>query len=70
VARRRYKVIGSQPILGHAPGETFAANLPDDQEAFLKRIGGLQDAPKAKANPDKASERLADEQEQEKRTES
>lgn len=44
----RYKVIGTQPILEHQPGETFEANVPRNLERFLIGIGGLEvlkDAP-------------------------
>lgn len=39
---KRYKVVGTQPILEHQPGETFEAKIPKDQEAFLIGIGGLE----------------------------
>ena len=39
---KRYTVIGSQPVLDHQPGETFAADLPADQERFLTLIGAIK----------------------------
>jgi hypothetical protein len=75
MSKRRYKVIGSQPILGHLPGESFEADIPEDQEAFLKQIGGIRavggPAPQdPEAGVEQAVEELAEEQEAEKRTES
>ena len=32
---KRYTVVGSQPILDHQPGESFEADIPEDQEKFL-----------------------------------
>lgn len=40
--RKRYKVVGTQPILDHQPGEEFSAVLPKDQEKFLVDIGGIE----------------------------
>jgi hypothetical protein len=39
---KRYKVIGSQPVLDHQPDTTFNADLPEDQERFLVQIGALR----------------------------
>jgi len=39
---KRYKVIGTQPILDHKPGKIFTAEIPADQEEFLVGIGGLK----------------------------
>lgn len=39
---KTYKVVGTQPILEHAPGETFSAVVPKDLESFLVGIGGLE----------------------------
>ena len=39
---KRYKVVGTAPILGNEPGETFTAKISDEQEAFLIQIGGLK----------------------------
>lgn len=40
---KRYKVIGSQAVLGdHLPGETFDADLADDQEEFLIGVGAIK----------------------------
>ena len=68
----RYKVVGVQPVLGHQPGETFDADIPEDQEAFLKQIGAIQavggKAPKnPKASVEKAAEEILEEQEEAKR---
>jgi hypothetical protein len=73
MSKKRYKVIGSQPVLGHLPGETFEANIPEDQEAFLKQIGGIRavgGTPPSDptAGVDAAAERLTEEQETAKRT--
>jgi hypothetical protein len=38
--KKRFKVVGSQPVEGHGPGETFEAAL--DTEAFLVDIGALK----------------------------
>lgn len=37
----RYTVTGSQPVLGHRPGETFTATLPQDREARLLASGAI-----------------------------
>jgi hypothetical protein len=42
MSKQRYKVVGTQPVLDHAPGATFEAKLPEDQEAFLLQIGALK----------------------------
>lgn len=39
---KRYKVVGTQPILGHAPGTTFTAEIDATHEQFLVGIGGLE----------------------------
>ena len=36
-----YNVTGSQPVLGHEPGEKFQANIPADQEARLIARGQI-----------------------------
>jgi hypothetical protein len=39
---KRYKVIGGQPVWGnHQPGESFEADIPEAEEAFLKDIGAI-----------------------------
>lgn len=69
----RYKVVGTEPILdGRQPGEIFEADLPEDQEVFLKSIGAIRlVGGKAPKNPArgvaKAAEELAEEQEAAKR---
>jgi hypothetical protein len=39
---KTYKVVGTQPILEHAPGETFSGVIQEDLESFLIGIGGLE----------------------------
>ena len=39
---KRYKVVGTQPILDHQPGQTFTQSIPDDLEAYLLGIGGIK----------------------------
>lgn len=40
---KRYKNVGTTPVLDRRmPGDTFDADLPDDLEAFLLRIGALK----------------------------
>ena len=46
---KSYKVVGSQAILDHKPGETFEAKNPADLEAYLVGIGGLKVIEKPKA---------------------
>jgi hypothetical protein len=51
---KRYKVVGTAPILDHQPGETFEAELSANFEAYLTGIGGLAvlaDKPKPKPEP-------------------
>ena len=54
---KRWKVVGTQPVFGHAPGETFEQDIPEDQEAFLKQIGAIEPAkgrpPEKKADKSK-----------------
>ena len=48
---KKYKVVGEAPVLDHAPGETFEAELDGAQEEFLVGIGALKvigGAPKKK----------------------
>lgn len=45
-----YKVVGTQPVLDHAPGETFEANIPRDQLIFLFRIGAIEAVTERKKN--------------------
>lgn len=40
--KKRYKVVGAQPVLGNAPGSTFEAVLDAAQEEFLVGIGALK----------------------------
>lgn len=46
--KKRYKVVGVQPVLGHHPGESFEASLDKTQEEFLVSIGGLKVVEKKK----------------------
>jgi hypothetical protein len=63
----RYKVTGTQPVLGHAPGSTFEDDLEPDLEARMLARGSLtklepprrQTAPKPPAPP-KDAEAAAD----------
>ena len=49
--KKKYKVVGTAEVLGHAPGSTFEAEIPEDQEARLLERGSLirvlSDAPKS-----------------------
>ena len=71
---KRYKVIGTSPIHGHPPGDTFSAKLNPEEEDYLKGIGAIRvvsKTPKARNKKmaiEDAAERLAQEQEEEKRT--
>lgn len=44
----RFKVVGVHPVLGHAPGETFDADLDETQAqalvdgGALRRVGGAR----------------------------
>lgn len=38
---KRYKVVGSAPILDHKPGETFEADLDETNESYFIGIGGI-----------------------------
>jgi hypothetical protein len=40
-----YRVSGQHEVLGHAPGETFDAELSDDQDASLVASGALERLP-------------------------
>jgi hypothetical protein len=47
--KRKYRVVGALPVLGHEPGAVFEASLPKDQEALLlsgRSIERVVDAPK------------------------
>lgn len=71
--RKLYKNVGAEPILDdRQPGETFEANLPEDQEAYLKQIGALRVVSRKPKNKklsmESAADRLAEEQEAAKRT--
>lgn len=39
--KKKYKVVGTAEVLGHAPGSTFEAEIPADQEARLVERGSL-----------------------------
>jgi hypothetical protein len=69
--RKRYKVVGTQPVHGHPPGDTFTASLHPDEEKYLKDIGAIRVATKTPKNKrisiDKAAAELAREQEAAKR---
>ena len=38
-----YRVTGSQPVLGHGPGETFKTDKEPTEAAFLKSIGAIEE---------------------------
>lgn len=40
---KKYRVIGTQPVHGAQPGDTFEADLPPHEEDILKRIGGIEE---------------------------
>lgn len=42
MARKRYRVTGTQPVGDHKPGEIFEADFPPEQEAPLLKIGAVQ----------------------------
>lgn len=48
--KKKYRVTGTAEVMGHAPGSTFEAEIPADQEARLIQRGSLvrvlTDAPK------------------------
>lgn len=46
MAKKRYKVIRSGPVLGHPPGKTFEAELDLDYERYLLDIKALRVVPK------------------------
>ena len=48
---KTYKVVGTAPILDHQPGETFEADIPDEQADFLVSIGGLEVVKAAEVKP-------------------
>jgi len=39
---RGYVVTGPHGVLGYAPGDTFTATIPAEQEAFLIEVGHLK----------------------------
>ena len=39
---KRYKVVGTQPVLGNAPGQTFIANVDQAQEDFWVQVGAVK----------------------------
>ncbi len=39
---KRYKVVGTQEVLDHHPGETFVAEITPGQEDFLVQIGAIK----------------------------
>lgn len=38
---KTYKVVGTQPVLDHQPGETFEQKIAPDLERYLIGIGAL-----------------------------
>lgn len=49
---KRYKVVGTQPVLDHMPGEEFTTYIPVDLEAFLFEIGAIKEVPLLKEQKD------------------
>lgn len=49
----KYRVVGSQEVLGHAPGSAFELELTQEQEAFYVDAGHLAKAP-ANTKPSEA----------------
>lgn len=39
---REYKVVGPRIVLGHKPGSTFTALIPEQQEALLIESGHIK----------------------------
>lgn len=39
--KKQYRVVGTAEVLGHAPGSTFEAEIPAEQEARLLERGSL-----------------------------
>ena len=49
--KRKYRVVGALPVLGHQPGAVFEAAIPVQQEALLIAGGSISrvvEAPKKK----------------------
>jgi len=40
--KKNYKVVGTSPVLGHHPGQTFEASLDKAHEDFLVRVGAIR----------------------------
>jgi hypothetical protein len=40
--KRKYRVAGVHPVLGHAPGETFERDLSPEHEALLLTSGAIK----------------------------
>jgi hypothetical protein len=54
----RYKVVGTQSVLNHQPGETFTATFEGDQESFLRQIGAIREvAPESSKGDKKRADR-------------
>lgn len=43
MAVKRYRVTGTQPVLGNSPQKTFEADLPPEQEGPLLASGAIQE---------------------------
>lgn len=41
MAKSTYKVVGSQPVAGHAPGSVFEADFSEEQEKALIEGGAI-----------------------------
>jgi hypothetical protein len=52
---QRYRVTGPHPVFGHAPGATFARDIPSGQEARLVASGALRRVGRAGSRPPRES---------------
>lgn len=51
--KRKYRVTGALPVLGHEPGAAFEAAIPKEQEARLLASGSLTRVNDASKNKEK-----------------
>ncbi len=54
--KKQYRVVGTAEVLGHAPGSTFEAEIPAEQEARLLERGSL--ATVSKSDPVKPKTKI------------
>jgi hypothetical protein len=52
---KTYKVLGSQPVMGHAQGEQFSANIPPPHEKRLLDRGSIKVVEKKKSTAKKTT---------------